>query len=366
MRKVERQSNLELMRCFLMLCVIIVHYNNADMGGAFNYVTPGSINYYFIYMMESMAVISVNGFVLLAGYFGYKRTTMSLRKPVGLLLYVIAYNFLFYFIDIALGRQIFNLRQMFMNFIPQNWYVVLYVALLIISPYLNMIISQLSKKKMLIFIGILTAVFSVWATLLDVGADLLQFSPVGSSTVGLHGNQSGYTIVNFVLLYFIGAAIHKWNLLNWSKWKDVGCYLVISILIFLLSLKTYSAWYYSNVLVILSSVFLLNFFRKIKVQSRLINIVAGATLGVFLISTKWIVIQGFWGLFQISQYCGSSIYRCAVNLVICSLATFFVCAAMDICCRAATKVVSLGLDKISVLRINIIELKEEGNKEERV
>lgn len=364
MKKAERQSNLELMRCFLMLCVIIVHYNNGDMGGAFNYVTPGSINYYFIYMMESLAIISVNGFVLLAGYFGYKRTTTSLRKPVGLLLYVIAYNFLFYFIDIALGRQIFNLRQMFMNFLPQNYYVVLYVALLIISPYLNVIIRQLSKKNMLIFIGVLMALFSVWGTLLDAGADILQFSIVGSSTVSAYGNHAGYTIVNFVLIYFIGAAIHKWNLLNWSKWKDAGCYLLISIMIFLLSLKTLSAWYYSNVLVILSSVFLLNFFRKIKVQSRLINIVARATLGIYLISTKSIAIQGFRELFQIPQYCGSSIYRCAVNLVSCSVATFFVCAVMDICCRAATKVVSLGLDKIPVLRINIIELKEEGNKED--
>ena len=101
MKKV-RESNLELLRCILMFMVVLLHYNADTMGKAFLYVTPGSINYYFIYFIESLAIIGTNGFVLLTGYFSWKKTKVSLRKPFGLLLYVVAYNVLFYVLNIVL------------------------------------------------------------------------------------------------------------------------------------------------------------------------------------------------------------------------------------------------------------------------
>ena len=95
MKKI-RESNFELLRCILMFMVVLLHYNNEAMGKAFSYVVPGSWNYYFLYFVESLAIIGTNGFVLLTGYFSWKKDQASLRKPVGLLLYVIAYNLLFY------------------------------------------------------------------------------------------------------------------------------------------------------------------------------------------------------------------------------------------------------------------------------
>lgn len=355
MEKTRRQSNFELLRCVLMLCVIIVHYNSTDMGGALVFVNPGSINDHFIRFMESAAIICVNGFILLTGYFGYKRTTMTLRKPLGLLLYVLAYNYLFYFLDVFMGRAPFTLQHLVFQLIPNNWYVVLYITLLLISPYLNIVVNQLNRKNMLVLLCVFMILFSIWSTVLDIGAELIPFNVRGNSTVALSGTQAGYSIVNFVLLYFIGAAMHKWELFSWSRKKDILLYFAMVILIFVTSLFVNAAWNYSCTLVILSSVFLFNYFRKLVVRSDILNKIAGAA-GVYLISTKGLVVQWFWRFFKIKEACNANIVLCAVDLILCAVVTFLLCAAIDTGCRCITSSVSKKLDRINVLNKKIIDL----------
>lgn len=55
-----------------------------------------------------------------------------------------------------------------MTLVPSNWFVILYSTLYIISPYINILLEQLSgkqKKKMVI---VLFAIFSVWPTIVDL------------------------------------------------------------------------------------------------------------------------------------------------------------------------------------------------------
>src|SRR5665647_1522291 len=133
-----RESNLELLRCILMVMVVGVHYNG-DLGGVLSDVAAGGTNYYIAHFFEILYVCCVNGFILITGWYSSKKTTFSLRKPVGLLVYLLAYNFLFYFISVLSGTQILSLRHILSSFIPQNWYVILYITLIILSPYINMV-----------------------------------------------------------------------------------------------------------------------------------------------------------------------------------------------------------------------------------
>ena len=43
-KKLQRKSNIELLRALLMFLVIILHYNNAEMGGAFAVASGASLN----------------------------------------------------------------------------------------------------------------------------------------------------------------------------------------------------------------------------------------------------------------------------------------------------------------------------------
>lgn len=45
MNKLERESNIELLRILSMLGVIVLHYNNKSIGGV-QFVTMGGVNYF--------------------------------------------------------------------------------------------------------------------------------------------------------------------------------------------------------------------------------------------------------------------------------------------------------------------------------
>ena len=125
MKKV-RESNFELLRCILMFMIVLVHYNS--MGNAFSYVEKGSVNSLFLCFAESLSIIGTNGFVLLTGYFSWQRSRITLRKPFGLILSVIAYKTLFYFLGLVVLKGSFTIKGFVASFIPNNWFVVLYIV----------------------------------------------------------------------------------------------------------------------------------------------------------------------------------------------------------------------------------------------
>lgn len=54
-----RNSNIELLRIILMIMVITLHFNNGEMGGAFNLVQAGTLNFHFLYFLESLIMTAL-------------------------------------------------------------------------------------------------------------------------------------------------------------------------------------------------------------------------------------------------------------------------------------------------------------------
>ncbi len=151
-----------------------------------------------------------------------------------------------------------------MTLVPSNWFVILYSTLYIISPYINILLEQLSgkqKKKMVI---VLFAIFSVWPTIVDLSGEILGKEWIGLSSVGMYGSEWGYSIVNFLLVYIIGAYLyHMEESQNKRNKKQLLFCLLMTILIitgwaFLNERATLfterSAWEYCNPLVIIEAV----------------------------------------------------------------------------------------------------------------
>ncbi len=357
-----RQSNMELFRCVLMLCVLTVHYNSWDMGKAF--AGASGANLTVLYFVESLAILSVNGFVLLAGYFGYRRTKVSLRKPVGLLLTVIGYNLLFYLGEIRVGLSFLDPYAVFTKCIPNNWYVILYVTLILISPFLNVVVRELSQKQMQRLLVITFVLFSVWSTVLDWGQAWLGIPVTGVSTVSIGGAEAGYSIVNFVLLYFIGAYIGKYGGMQYGKGWDLLFYLLCALVIFLGSLINTTVWEYSCMFVILESFFLFNFFRKLSLKSRWINFLALGTFGVYLISTQWFVLGWGWLKFHIPEAAAGSIPLMLAHWILTVTVTFVGCAFFDIMCRKIMTPASRLLDRIGILNQPLVDVSKEVKDKE--
>ena len=357
MKKV-RESNFELLRCILIFMVVLVHYNSNIMGKALAYVTPGSPNYYFLCAVESLSVIGTNGFVLLTGYFSWKKREASLRKPVGLVLYVIAYKVLFYFLGLVLLKEAFTAKGIISSFVPDNWFVVLYVVLVLLSPYINCMIQNLNQKSFLTLLGTMFLLFSVWPTVLNLVETSFGIEIVGLDTVAVNGASDGYSIVNFVMLYLIGAFLSKFDAMRYGKQWDVLGYLVCTVFIFAQEVFLVGGWSYANPFVILSAVFFLNIFRKTQVASGFINGVAKSALGVFLIHTQYLVWNCFWSMFEIREACRGTLPGCAWNMALCCLLTYVLCTVLDTACRFVTNPVSKWLDRIAVLNKNFIEIRE--------
>lgn len=75
-----QKSNLNLLKILAALGVIILHYNHAEIGGAFGFVSLGSISSIWLNVSESICICAVNVFILISGYFLSKKDNQSIKR----------------------------------------------------------------------------------------------------------------------------------------------------------------------------------------------------------------------------------------------------------------------------------------------
>ena len=192
--KTKRNSSIELLRIISMIGVVILHYNNASMGGALGMVLDGSPNQYYLYLIESLFVCAVNVFVMISAYFLACNQNRKLIKILELFVQVIVFNLVFYVFGVLRGHKVFTVSSLISSLLPANYFLILYSVLYIISPYLNLIIKQLNKEQYKRLLIILMLIFSVWTIVIDVAENITGNTYLGLSTIGMYGSQYGYTI----------------------------------------------------------------------------------------------------------------------------------------------------------------------------
>ena len=196
------------------------------------------------------------------------------------------FNLIIYTIEIVVDKNIhFTLKGFVGALIPTNYYVMLYVVLLFVSPYINIIIQKLSLKELQRMILIVCFLFSVWATLVEVLKKITKNPLAGLSSVGISGCDAGYTIVNFVMIYLLGAYIKKSQIAKECKWKKtILCLVMCCLLIFIWrNILPDTAWIYCNPFLIIESFCIFVLFLKIKIHSNIINLLAPASFSCYLI-----------------------------------------------------------------------------------
>lgn len=359
MKKV-RESNFELLRCVLMLMVIALHYNLDLMGNAFSNVVEGSINYYFAYFIESMCIIATNVFVLLGGYFGWKSMDkMTLRKPIGLLIYVGAYNGLFYLVHIAILGYPITAQAFLLSFLPKNWFVTIYAAMLILSPFVNYLMSKISSKVHDRLLIVMFVLFSLYPTVLSVLTEKFGIDTIGMYPAAGTGALSGYSVFNFIMLYMMGAALCKYNVLNHKVVWDVVAYFVCSVIILWHRLNLGgTAWSYANPFVVFSTIAFFNIFRKMHFTSKIVNTLAKSSLGVLLLHMQFVVYTYGWQYFNIPLAAQGPFVGMLVNIFIVCFVTYFGCTFFDMFCRFVTRPISKLLDKVPFLNKQIVKFDE--------
>lgn len=335
----NRSSNIDLLRVLAIIAVIMIHYNNDDIGGGNKYVAPHSLNQFVLYSIQSLCVSAVNVFVILSGYCSFKRDYLNIAKPLKLLITLYAFRFLMLFVSLFVSQENFTPMDIFVRLLPNNWYITLFIVLYILSPWLNLLLKTLEDYSKM-FILVFFALFSVWPTLTDLIQNLTAVQNYGMSSVGLYGSMDGYTIVNFVLLYFIGASINNSNYKKLSL-KGIAFKLLIvfvmlvgwSYLYPLTGLRLHkSAWSYCNPLLIYEAYLLVILFLKISIPpSSIISYMAKGTLTVFLLHTSFLV------RIDTSEAVNGSTWYMLLHIAATLLSVFSACMAVHVIWDFVTK-----------------------------
>lgn len=279
--KKVRDSNIELLRILTMFGVILLHYNGG-VGNALGLAQPGSITYWLVAAVEALFIGSVNIFMLISGYFSCTTQRRDPVKILQLLAQVVVFQVGLYVLR-SLEANDFTVRGFIVSFMPVNYFILLYIVVYLVSPYINLLFKSLTEKQTTQFVLLLFVLFSVWPTIADLLEARLHTTYMGLNTVGAYGDSYGYTAVNFILMYIIGAYLRLYGLPKLKGWHllliAVGC--IASVMV-ISEFTTDVGRSYCNPFVIILAVCLFQLFTKFSFRNAVVNNLSKACLTVFL------------------------------------------------------------------------------------
>lgn len=163
----RRNVNIELLRIFCMYMVLVLHALN--WSGALAYTT--GIHFWVYWFVEGLAIIAVNVFMLISGYFQVN-TTFKTKNVINIILEVWCYSVLFSGIMLITGGANPSIEEAAKMILPittkRYWFVNSYLLVYLLSPFMNKVIKSISRRQYDALILILLMAFSVRVTALPM------------------------------------------------------------------------------------------------------------------------------------------------------------------------------------------------------
>lgn len=329
-----RDSNMELLRIVAMVMIVAHHF---VVHGDFSYEAGDvSVNRLWTYFLMLGGKIGVNLFVLISGYYMVKSPGGKTGKVVRIWLQLLTYSLLLYAVSMAMGIVPFHRNTLITHLLPLTtfrwWFATTYCILYLLSPFLNRMMQSLDQRgfqKLLLLAAVL------WSVIPSV-VNLTYF---------MSSDMDRNNLIWFVYLYFLGGyfRLYPTERARSAAWYFTGA-AVSGILIFLSMLWLNNmgkgnAFYviHAGILssfwslpALLMSVYLFAGFLHIRVgSSRLINTIASATFGVYLLHDDGYMREFLWKiLFKNAQYTHSRLlipYSLAVIACV-----YVVCTAIEL------------------------------------
>jgi surface polysaccharide O-acyltransferase-like enzyme len=327
--KKVRDSKFELLRIFAMLIIILHHY--CVHGGVFNNLTIDNITFNSILTkIMSFGKYANHIFILLTGYFMVK-SKANYKKVISLILEMFFYSITISIIFYGLNIVDFSYKAFIKSLIPLlwgNWFLVYYVILYLLIPFINMIIAKIEKKQLRNIIIILTFLFIVVPTFTK--------------------NAWGFSAHDiFILDYLIGAFIRLYSEEQENNKKLNFKILVVIILVAVMSIITMSFvgkilgknkllqncdyFINSNYSIISFGLAIYTFllFKGMKIKNnKFINFIASSVLGIYLIHDNETIRNWLWTKWwPNSRFITSNFY--ILHMFVKVLLIFMVCLTID-------------------------------------
>lgn len=323
--KQVRLSNIELLRCVSMFMVLMMHTSFITFGFPSEHeVKNAPMEWCFHSLQYSIAIVAVNIFVMISGWFSIKPSVVGLSK---FLFQVIFLKLLSYSLFVALGIITLSkdsLSELLMLAPFTGWFIKTYLLLFILTPVLNSFVEHTNRitfRKVLIFYFLFVFTFG-WIK--DITGYIMR----------------GYSITMFVGLYLLARYIKiyepTWS--QFSKKKDFGLYLLMTVFSFggmfltcLFAIPKNNMLVgaftsYSSPFVVIGAMYVLLLFSKINIGRQvMLNNIAKSCFAVYLLHFMWgnlpkIVLDLY------ARYSASEFY---VILYAFLVLLFFVCITVD-------------------------------------
>ncbi len=232
-------------------------------------------------------------FVLLSGYFLVNSSGINYRRLFALWIRIFFYSVLFYGVFVFAGLEVFSLKTMLKVMMPITkngadlWFAGAYFVMYLIHPYINVMIRGMNREEYTKFI---TAIILYWSII-----PMLTKSSFGANHT-----------INFICLYCFAAYIRLYapdfrgkKYIAWGALCILLDFLSIVVMdIVSVKIKIISVYYFVGMMrpvTLFACVCLLAGFRELDIpNSKIINLMASATFGVYLIHDNIFVRPFLW------------------------------------------------------------------------
>ena len=282
----DRNSAVEILRILSMFFVVLVHFNRLGINpGIIDATGELTLENGIGHMIQSIAIVAVDVFVLISGYFGIRfKVKGVLRLYLMCLCWgIIAFVLFCIFCHRSIGRSI--LFQVLAFTQDRWWFILAYLYLYFAAPLLNAAVEHLTKRGFILVLALYTVSAFYFGYFRGVG-----------------DNMSGYSFAQFVYLYLIGRFINrhvpiernghtrKTMFLWWLLFTGMTFSLAILNQVGLHGQVTFLRPYpYNSPFVVGAAICLLCYSLTFSYSSRMVNCIAGSVLPAYLLqeSLTW-------------------------------------------------------------------------------
>ena len=333
---IQRQGNLELLRIFCMVIIIVHHY--CLWGGIISINTSDGNQ-----MIANIGLIigrfASNAFVLITGYFLFQ-SNFKIQKAMRLILEFVLYSVLVNIVMIIITKDSNMIEYMYLSIFPiffeMHWFVVAFLGMYFMLPFVKKALKDISKKSYFIILVILGFVLAIIPSIIGFGYNI-------------ESNNAFGNVVFFLYLAMIGGYISKFNI-NILKKKRYNILLIVGIFLVFNSHYQYEGT--NSMLSMIVAILIFDLFLKFKIKNNnIINFFSSASLGILLLHDNRLFNQTMWqNIFHTERFYYAKTYQLILHMLICAFGIYLVGAVIDYIRRTVLeKIIFTRLDKNKVL-----------------
>lgn len=326
----KRKSGIELLRILCIIAIIAAHYSHH--GGIGEFGDNLNANQYFTQLIGLFSRTGCAIFAIISGFFLCVKEDeyfKHCKKVIPLIAEMFFYSIVILAVVLAFNLVDVSKPAILKAFFPifwGNWFVVYYVLLYLLVPFINPYLRTLSKRR---FLALILLLMLVWSVVPTFTLDAWSFSMLDF----------------FLVYYFIGAYIRLHMKAPANRKKCCICVITCAALIVIsvfcmdyIGLRFGSdaivrrAHYFSgyqSVLAVPFSVALFLLFRDFSFSNRFVNGTASHVLGIYLIHENDFMRTYIWHtIFPNADYMFTS--GLILHAFIKIFAVFFICLTIDV------------------------------------